>query len=73
MSIEAKQAHRYLAGFIGIFLLVHFANHLSGLWGIAAHDAVLQFGRSGYRIPVIEALLVTALAVQIQTFSSLKS
>lgn len=65
MTIEARQAHRMLAAFIGLFLLVHFAVHFAAAWGIAAQDVVLQFGRAAYRIPVVEVALVLALAAQV--------
>jgi len=65
MKIEAKQAHRNLAMFIGLFLLAHFAAHFVALDGIATQDAVLQLGRAAYRIPVVEIALVTVLALQV--------
>ncbi|EAQ30735.1 membrane protein, putative [Erythrobacter sp. NAP1] len=65
MRVEAKQAHRRLALFIGLFLAVHFAAHFSAVGSIAAQDLVLRWGRAVYRVPVIEAALVLALAVQV--------
>lgn len=65
MKIEAKQAHRNLAMFIGLFLLAHFAAHFAALRGIATQDTVLQLSRAVYRVPVVEIALVIALALQI--------
>lgn len=65
MRVEAKQAHRRVAILIGLFLAVHFAAHFSAIGSIAAQDLVLQWGRAAYRIPVVEAALVIALAVQV--------
>ncbi|GAA4041778.1 hypothetical protein [Parerythrobacter jejuensis] len=65
MNIRAKQAHRTLAGFIGLFLAVHFATHLAALLGIAAQDSALQAGRLAYQFPLIEIALVAALMAQI--------
>lgn len=65
MRLEAKQAHRRLAAFIGLFLVVHFATHFAALGGIKAQDAVLQWGRAAYRIPILELALVLALAAQV--------
>lgn len=65
MSPAAKQAHRRIAIAIGLFLAVHFAAHFAALFGIEAQDTVMQAGRKVYRIPVIEAALVLALAVQV--------
>lgn len=65
MSLAAKQAHRRVAIVLGLFLAVHFAAHFAALGGIAAQDAVLQWGRNVYRIPVIEIALVIALALQV--------
>ena len=62
---QAKLAHQRVAIFLGLFIAVHFATHFSAFAGIAAHDIALQTGRSVYRVPVIEAALVAALAAQV--------
>lgn len=61
----AKQAHRRLAGFIGIFLAVHFATHFGALAGFETQDAIMRLGREVYRIPPVELLLVAALLAQV--------
>lgn len=65
MSRTAKQAHRTLAMFLGIFVAIHFTAHLAALDSIAAHKSVLDFGRAIYRILPIEIALLAAFAVQI--------
>jgi len=65
MYLTAKQVHARLAGFLGLFLVIHFAAHFSALGGINAHSLVLTKGRMLYYQPFIEALLITAFAAQI--------
>lgn len=65
MHMTARQAHLRLALFLSLFLIVHFATHFAALGGVERHGAMLDFGRAVYRIPVIELLLVLALAVQV--------
>lgn len=65
MSRTAKQAHRTLAMFLGIFVAIHFTAHLAALDSIAAHKSVLDLGRAIYRILPIEIALLAAFAVQI--------
>ncbi|MEP3051099.1 MAG: hypothetical protein ABJP48_08340 [Erythrobacter sp.] len=65
MSSKAKQAHRKLAVFLGLFLAVHFATHFSAIGGIAAQGQVMTWGRQIYQFPIIEAALAVALAAQI--------
>ena len=62
---QAKLAHQRVATLLALFIMVHFATHLAALGGLATHDWVLQAGRAVYRIPVIEAALVIALALQV--------
>lgn len=60
---------RTLHGFSALLLVayaaVHIANHLVGLAGIEAHIAFMRDFRSVYRIPVVEAMLLAAVAFQI--------
>ena len=60
---------RTLHGFSALFLVAyaaaHIANHLVGLAGIEAHIAFMRDFRSVYRIPVVEAMLLAAVAFQI--------
>lgn len=65
MSRTAKQAHRTLAIFLGLFVAIHFTAHLAALDSIAAQKSVLDFGRAIYRTMPIEIALIGAFAVQI--------
>ena len=65
MRLTAKQAHRYVAGFIGLFLAVHFSAHFAALGGISTQQKVLIAGREVYQVPLFEGALVVALAAQI--------
>ena len=65
MTKAAKQAHRRLAYFIGLFLVVHFSAHLAAPFGLTAQDTAMQTGRTIYQFWLFEGLLVMALVVQI--------
>lgn len=65
MRVTARQAHLRVALFLGLFLIVHFATHFAALGGLERHSAMLAIGRAAYRIPLVEALLVAALALQV--------
>lgn len=65
MRLTARQAHLRVALFLGLFLVVHFATHFAALDGMESHAAMLEIGRAVYRIPLVEALLVAALALQV--------
>lgn len=60
-----RRWHRALAVLLGLFLLLHLGNHLSGLFGQEAHRSVQTALRTVYRAPVVEVLLLAMLAVQI--------
>jgi len=63
--VTAKQAHRMLAAFILVFLLVHFATHFTALGGAQLHGQAQSVGRLFYQFPLIEIALVLALATQV--------
>ena len=65
ISIDAKQAHRQVAAFLGLFLVIHFAAHFSALGGPAAHSAALKAGRAAYHVLPLEILLIAAFVAQI--------
>jgi hypothetical protein len=66
-----KKIH-YVSGLLMIaFISVHLLNHLFSLAGPAAHIAYMEVARKVYRIPVIEALLLAAVLVQIVSGFSL--
>lgn len=60
-----RRAHRALAVFLAVFLALHLGNHLAGLVGQATHGSVQAAVRVVYRHPLIEPLLLLAVAIQI--------
>ncbi|MBL9052353.1 MAG: hypothetical protein JNN02_01375 [Tabrizicola sp.] len=60
-----RRLHRGLALILGFFLVLHLGNHLAGLWGQDAHLAVQKVLRPLYRNPLVEPLLLAAVAVQV--------
>lgn len=64
-QVRIKQAHRRVAGFLGIFLFLHFATHFAALGGIESQALVLNAGRALYRIPLVEIALFAAFVTQI--------
>jgi succinate dehydrogenase/fumarate reductase cytochrome b subunit len=68
-SIEGRMPlprtlHRIAAAVVGAYALVHLANHLAALGGVESHIAFMRAVRQVTRVPVVEALLLAALAVQ---------
>jgi len=60
-----RKLHALSALLIVAFVCVHIANHLVGLNGVESHIAFMKAARSVYRLPVVEALLLAAVAFQI--------
>lgn len=65
MAMTVRQAHRWNAAALGVFLLLHFASHLSAWGGIASHSATLEIVRKVYRPALIEPVLLALFAIQI--------
>ena len=65
MRLTARQAHLRVALFLGLFLIVHFATHFAALGGVESHGTMLDMRRAVYRLPLLEALLMAALALQV--------
>ena len=63
--MTARGLHRALAVGLGLFLALHLGNHLAGLAGQEAHGAVQDALRPIFRAPVVEALLLAALSLQV--------
>jgi succinate dehydrogenase/fumarate reductase cytochrome b subunit len=59
-----RKVHRLGAVVVALFVLVHLANHLAALGGIAAHLRFMDGARLVYRQPVVETLLLLAVVVQ---------
>jgi succinate dehydrogenase/fumarate reductase cytochrome b subunit len=62
-----RSLHRIAAAAVGVYVLVHLANHLAALGGIGAHIAFMQAVRRVTRVPALEALMLAAIAVQAAT------
>lgn len=60
-----RRAHRVLAVVLALFLALHLGNHLAGLVGQATHGTVQSVLRAVYRHPLVEPLLLLAVALQI--------
>jgi succinate dehydrogenase/fumarate reductase cytochrome b subunit len=60
-----RDLHRASAVLIGVFALVHIANHLASLSGVSAHIAFMEAARAVYRQPAIESLLLLCVAFQV--------
>lgn len=59
-----RVAHGVSAAFIVLFVGFHLANHLTGLIGPELHASVMRVGRSVYRVPLVEVLLIAVLLFQ---------
>ncbi|WP_374427300.1 hypothetical protein [Tabrizicola sp.] len=59
-----RRVHRALAVGLGLFLALHLGNHLAGLAGQETHGAAQEILRLVYRHPLVEPILLAAVAVQ---------
>lgn len=59
-----RKLHRGGALLVGIFVLIHLANHLAALQGIEAHLRFMEAARLLYRQPLVEGLLLLAVLAQ---------
>lgn len=57
--------HRISALVIVAYTFVHLVNHLVGLGGIDSHISFMTMARLVYRFPLVEVLLLSAIALQI--------
>ena len=60
-----RRLHAVTAALLVAFAAVHLTNHLVALGGVDAHLAVMEVARRVYRHPVVEAVLLAAVAVQV--------
>jgi succinate dehydrogenase/fumarate reductase cytochrome b subunit len=60
-----RVAHGITAALILLFVAFHLFNHLMGLGGASLHKAVMTAGRTVYRSPFVEPVLVTLLLFQV--------
>lgn len=65
-----RVVHGVTAAVVVAFILFHLGNHLVGLFGFPAHDAVRKAGEIVYRQPLIEPVL--ALLLVFQTITGLR-
>jgi len=61
----ARVVHGLVAALVLAFIGFHLVNHLFGLAGPGAHAAVMKAGRTLYRLPAVEAMLVSLLLLQL--------
>jgi len=59
-----RKLHRIGAVLVALFVLAHLANHLAALGGIGAHLRFMEGARRVYRQPIVEPVLLLAVAVQ---------
>ena len=64
-AAQAKRAHRMIATFLLLFIVVHFVTHFATIGGIETHAAALAWGRMIYHIPLVEIVLVVAFGLQV--------
>jgi hypothetical protein len=62
-----RVAHGVSALILLAYVAFHLTNHLFAWRGEAAHAAVMEAGRTIYRSPVVEPLLVLAMSFQVVT------
>lgn len=62
-----RRAHGVSAVVVVAFSLLHLANHLVALWGVDAHLAFMRIARQFYRLPVVEIVLLAAVALQVSS------
>lgn len=60
-----RRAHGVSALVVSAFVTVHLANHLVALAGVDAHAAFMHAARRVYRHPVVEAVLLAAVGLQL--------
>ncbi|MDM0112606.1 hypothetical protein QTI66_10640 [Variovorax sp. J22R133] len=63
--MKLRALHRSTVVVVAVFVLLHLANHLAALGGVAKHMAFMDAARTIYRQPVVEVLLLLCVAVQV--------
>jgi hypothetical protein len=66
-----RRIHRRSAVMILVFASAHVSNHLFAIVNVSAHSYVMDVLRVVYRQPLVEGLLLTAIAVQLGTGAAL--
>lgn len=62
-----RTVHGVTAAILLVYLTFHLSNHLLAWFGEEAHRSFMEMGRSVYRAPLIEPLLVAAMLFQVAT------
>lgn len=57
--------HRSSAVIIALFALLHIANHAFAVGGVDAHVRFMELLRQGYRLPLVEVLLIGCVLFQV--------
>ncbi len=60
-----RQLHALTATVLTAYAVVHMANHVAALGGIATHLAFMETARSIYRLPAVEAILLGCVVTQL--------
>ena len=60
-----KTLHRWNAMFLGVFIVLHMATHLSGVFGVQAYNNTQSLLRYVYRNPVVEPFVLLSIFLQI--------
>lgn len=63
--MTAVRFHRWNAVFLSGFLILHFATHVSGLFGIDAYNQTQSVLRLVYKNPIVEPFLLASIMVQV--------
>jgi succinate dehydrogenase/fumarate reductase cytochrome b subunit len=64
MTLPIRFAHRISGVVIGLFVLLHFANHAALFWGVDSHIRTMDAMRPLYRNFVTETVLLLAIGFQ---------
>lgn len=63
--MQLRDFHKYNAAILIVFLFIHLATHVSGIFGIATYNAVQNFFRTVYRNPAVEPVLIASISLQL--------
>ena len=63
--MNLRLLHRSSAILIGVFAVLHLANHLASMAGIPAHTAFMEVARKLYRQPIVEVPLLLCVVFQV--------
>jgi hypothetical protein len=62
-----RTLHRTSAVLLGLFAFLHLANHLASLSSIALHLDVMTKVREIYQVPIVEAVILTCVVIQVSS------